>query len=142
MAQVNLKRVLLGGVAGGVIWVIWSGFVNVVVLGKHYEAMMRGGTGLLAQPRYPFFLPVYFLSLVACACVLAWLYAGVRDTLGPGPGTALKVGALVGFVAAFPLNFSTATWEPIPRVFPLWWMIEIWLGAMLAALVAGWLYLE
>ncbi len=140
MAEVNRKRVLLGGLAGGAVWVVWSGLVNVVFLGKHYAAMMQGGGGLLTEPRYPFFLPVYFLSLLVGGWVLACLYAGVRETFGAGPGTALRVGAMVGFVAAFPLNFSTASWAPIARIFPLWWLIEIWFGAILATLVAGWLY--
>jgi hypothetical protein len=26
------------------------------------------------------------------------------------------------------------------RIFPLWWMLDLWVGAMMASLVAGWLY--
>jgi hypothetical protein len=29
---------------------------------------------------------------------------------------------------------------PFARVLPLWWMLELWFGAILASLVAGWLY--
>ena len=64
----------------------------------------------------------------------------VRSTLGPGPKTALKVGALVGFASGFPTNFGTATWAVIPRIFPLGWMLELWVGAILATLVAGRIY--
>jgi len=138
--QVNSKRVLLGALAGGIVWIVWSGIVNAVILAGRYEAMMRQPGGLLKEPRYPFFLPVYFLALLLAAYVIAWLYAGIRRTYGPGPKTALALGILVGFAVAFPLNFSTAAWAPIPRIFPLWWMIELWLGAILASLVAGWLY--
>ena len=60
--------------------------------------------------------------------------------LGPGPKTALKVGALVGFASGFPTNFGTATWAVIPRIFPLGWMLELWVGAILATLVAGRIY--
>jgi len=139
MAQVNSKRVLLGGLAGGVAWILWSGIVNVVILGSRYQAIQEIG-GLLKKPRYPFFLPVYFLSLLLIGYVLAWLYAGLRETYGAGPRTALAIGILIGFAVAFPLNFSTAAWAPIPRIFPLWWMIEFGIGAILAALIAGWLY--
>ncbi len=139
MTQVNSKRVLLGGLAGGVVWIVWSAIINVVILGPRYEAI-QGAGGLLREPRYPFFLPVYFLTLILIGYILAWLYAGVRGTYGAGPKTALAVGILVGFAAAFPLNFSTAAWAPIARIFPLWWMVELWVGAILAALVAGWLY--
>jgi len=139
MAQVNSKRVLLGAVVGGVVWIIWSGIVNMVFLAGRYAAVQASGA-FLKEPRYPFFLPVYFLALLLAAYVLAWLYAGVRGTYGAGPKTALAVGILVGFAASFPLNFSTAAWSPISRIFPLWWMIELWVGAILAALAAGWMY--
>ena len=138
MAQVNTKRVLYGALAGGVVWIVWSGIVNMAFLASRYEAEQAAGT-FLKEPRYPFFLPVYFLALILSAYVLAWLYAGVRETLGAGPKTALAVGILVGFAMAFPLNFATAAWAPVSRVFPLWWMIELWVGAILAALVAGWM---
>ena len=62
--------------------------------------------------------------------------------LGPGPGTALKIGFLAGFLAGFPDNFAQATWFVGGRALPFGWMVEMWLGAILAALVAGFLYKE
>jgi hypothetical protein len=32
------------------------------------------------------------------------------------------------------------TWAVIPRIFPLGWMLELWVGAILATLVAGRIY--
>lgn len=139
MAAVNTRRVLMGAVVGGLMWNAWSMLVNVVVLRSHYEAAQHAKQ-LAEQPHYPYFLPVWILTVFVLAYIMAWLYASVRATLGPGPGTALKVGVLVGFAMAFPLNFSSATWAMLPRILPLWWMIEMWVGAILATLVAGWLY--
>jgi hypothetical protein len=139
MAAVNSRRVLIGALAGGVVWTLWSMFVNVKVLGARYMAAQGAGL-LLKQPRYSFFLGLWIVTLFVLAYILAWLYASVRSTRGAGPGTALQVGLLVGFVAGFPLNLSAATWSPLSRAIPLWWMLEMWVGAMLATLVAGWLY--
>jgi hypothetical protein len=61
---------------------------------------------------------------------------------GAGPGTALKIGFLAGFLAGFPDNFAQATWFAGGRALPFGWMVEMWLGAILAALVAGFLYKE
>jgi hypothetical protein len=47
---------------------------------------------------------------------------------------------LVGFAAGFPVNLSVAAWAPFSRVLPLGWMLDLWVGAILAATVAGWLY--
>ncbi len=95
---------------------------------------------LLKNPRYPFFLPAWFLMLMVLALACAWLIAGVRATRGATLGTALAVGAIVGFAAGFPVDFSLAAWSPLPRVVPLWWMLELWVGALLASAVAHWLY--
>lgn len=139
MAAVNTRRVVLGGVVGGVVWTIWTMVVNVAILGSHYAAAQGAGQ-LLKQPRYPFFLGYWIVTLFLLSQILAWLYASVRATRGAGPRTALAVGLLVGFAAGFPINLSCSTWAPFSRIFPLWWMIDLWVGSILATLVAGWLY--
>jgi MFS family permease len=141
MATVNTRRVLLGALAGGVVWNIWSVIVNTVALRTRYEAAQQSGA-FLKQPRYPYplFIVVWIVMLFVLAYMVAWLYASARSSRGAGPRTAAVIGFLVGFAAGFPTNFATATWAPISRHFPLWWMLELWVGAILAALVAGWLY--
>lgn len=139
MGAVNTRRVALGTIAGGVVWTIWSMVVNTKILGARYMAAQDAGL-LLKQPRYPFFLGYWIITLFLLSYVVAWLYASVRATRGAGPGTALTIGLLVGFAAGFPLNLSVASWFPLDRIFPLWWMLDLWIGAILASLVAGWLY--
>jgi hypothetical protein len=39
-----------------------------------------------------------------------------------------------------PGNFAQAVWSPVSRMLPLGWMLEMWAGAILAAVVAGFLY--
>lgn len=94
----------------------------------------------LKTPRYPAFQAQWMILLFVLGILMAHLYAWTRTTVGPGPKTALKVGAVVGFIAGFPLNFAQATWSPLDRVFPLGWMLEMWVGAILATLVAGAIY--
>ncbi len=139
MAAINTRRVALGAAAGGVVWTIWSMLINVKILGAKYLAAQQAGQ-LLNQPRYSFFIGYWIVTLFLLSYVLAWLYASARATQGAGPGTALTVGLLVGFAAGFPMNLSSATWAPFDRVFPLWWLLDMWVGAILASLVAGWLY--
>jgi hypothetical protein len=85
---------------------------------------------------------LWIVLLFILSIAVAHLYAWARRGLGAGPGTALKVGFLAGFFAGFPGNFAQATWSAVDRALPFGWMIEMWLGAILAALVAGWLYKE
>jgi hypothetical protein len=141
MAAVNKKRVALGVLAGGVAWGIWSAVVNAVILSPQYIAAYDAGQ-LIKGGRYPLFLLYWFVMLFLFTYILTWIYLSLRETLGPGPKTALRVGFLVGFAIAFPINLTVATWIPISRAFPLWWMLDLWLGAILATFVSAWLYKE
>ncbi|RPJ86986.1 MAG: hypothetical protein EHM18_03415 [Acidobacteria bacterium] len=139
MRTVNHVRVFLSALAGGVAWFVWSSLVNLIGIGGRYAESQASGA-FLEEPRYPFFAGMWILMLFLLSYVIAWLYAGLRASYGPGFFTALALGVLVGFVAGFPMNFVLATWFPISRMFPLWWMLELWLGSVIASLVVGWLY--
>ena len=139
MAAMNTRRIALGALAGGVVWSIWSALINGVLLASRYAAAEKAGA-LLAQPRYPLFLLYWFVAIFVLAFIVAWLYASVRATRGAGPKTAIWVGLLVGFAAGFPINLTNAAYAPFERIFPLGWMADLWVGAILASLVAGWLY--
>jgi hypothetical protein len=136
----NRGRIWLGGLVGGVVWTGWSFIVGrYVITDARYVAAQNAGL-FLKTPRYPFFVGEWIALLFILAIAVAHLYAWARAGLGPGPGTALKVGFLAGFFAGFPGNFGQATWSPVSRAIPFGWMVEMWLGAILAALVAGALY--
>jgi len=138
--QLNRGRIWLGGLAGGVVWTLWSFLVGkYVITDARYAAAQNAGF-FLKTPRYPFFVGQWILLLFILAIATAHLYAWSRQSLGAGPGTALKIGFVAGFFAGFPGNFGQATWFAGDRALPFGWMIEMWLGAILATLVAGWLY--
>jgi hypothetical protein len=141
MAAVNMRRVALGAVAGWLVWGIWSTIINVFILSAHYVQEAEDGH-LLTQPRYKFFVPYWFIALFIISWILAWLYASVRATRGAGPKTALALGLAVGFAVAFPVNLINAAFAPFDRILPLWWMLDLWVGSILATLVAGFLYRE
>ena len=139
--QLNKSRIWLGGIAGGVVWTLWSSLIGIFINAPRYTAAQNAGL-FLKTPRYPLFVVQWIALLFVLSIVLAHLYAWVRQTLGPGPGTALRIGFWVGFIAGFPLNFAQATWFAGGRGMPFGWMLEMWIGSILAALVAGFLYKE
>jgi hypothetical protein len=139
MARANARRVALGTVAGGVVWSVWSIVVNALILGARYQAAENSGE-LLKQSRYPLFLVYWFITLFLLTYILTWIYVSVRGTLGPGPFTALRVGFLVGFASGFPISLSLAAYAPFSRAFPFGWMVDLWVGSILATFVSAWLY--
>ncbi len=138
--KLNKTRVWLGGIAGGVVWTAWGFFIGMRQA-PLYEAMQKQGL-FLKEPRYPLFTVQWIVLIFVMSILIAHLYAWARATAGPGLRTALKVGMIVGFCAGVPANFGQAAWSPIPRVLPLGWMLDLWGGAILAAVVAGYLYKE
>ena len=141
MVKVGLRRVALGTLAGGVVWGIWSTIINMVVLMPKYK-FAQDHQLMLPQPRYPLFLLYWFVTLFLLTYILTWVYVSVRSTLGPGPITALRVGLLMGFATGFPLSLSLAAWAPFGRGITLGWMLDLWVGSILATLVSAWLYKE
>jgi len=138
--RLNRGRIWLGGLSGGVVWLIWGFLVrHFVITDARYLAAQNAGL-FLKTPRYPFFVVQWTVIVFILALAIAHLYAWTRQTLGSGPGTALKIGFLAGFFTGFPDNFGQAAWFAGDVGLPFGWMIDMWLGAILAALVAGWLY--
>jgi hypothetical protein len=140
--RLNRGRIWIGGLVGGVVWNIWSAVVSFLIVGMwRYQAAQKENL-FLQTPRYPAFQLQWAILLFVMAIILAHLYAWSRATAGPGLGTAVKIGVAVGFIAGFPLNFAQATWSPVDRMLPLGWLLEMWVGAILATLIAGALYKE
>lgn len=138
--KLNTARVWIGGIAGGVAWSAWSFFVGMRQA-PFYEAMQKQGL-FLKESRYPMFTAHWIGLLFVMSILIAYVYAWSRATAGAGLKTALKIGMLVGFCAGVPGNFAQAAWSPVPRIMPLGWMLDLWGGAILAAVVAGFLYKE
>lgn len=140
MAAINSKRVWIGALAGGVAWTVWSFAIGMLLIGEaRYQKAQQAGV-FLTEPRYPYFPVVWILTLFALSYAGAWLYARVRAVAGAGPGTAACVGAWLGFAAGFPGNFAQSAWLNADRMLPLGWTLDLWGGAILATLIAGWLY--
>jgi hypothetical protein len=138
--KLNKTRVWLGGIAGGIVWIAW-GFLIGMRQAPFYEAMQKQGL-FLKEPRYPFFTGIWILLIFAMSILIAHIYAWARATAGPGPKTAIKIGMIVGFCAGVPDNLAQATWSAVPPLLPLGWMLDMWVGAILSALVAGFIYKE
>ena len=40
------------------------------------------------------------------------------------------------------MKLTTASWMPLDRVYPFWWMEDLGVGAIPAIMTAAWLYRE
>ena len=73
--NLNRSRVWLGGLAGGVVWLVWSFLVGQVVIGNaRYLAAQNAGL-FLKESRYPFFVGQWIVIVFVLAIIVAHLYA-------------------------------------------------------------------
>lgn len=96
MGKINMQKVLVGGfIAGVVLNVVDYVLYGVVLKDQMAAAMTALGKPPMSNAQIPWFV---VLDLVA-GIFLVWMYAAVRPRFGPGPGTAVKAGLAVWFVA-------------------------------------------
>lgn len=136
----NYPRILLGGVVGGIAYNAVSFVINAFMLMPRYDMLVKQEV-FRAEPRLPF-MALYPLLLFLVSIGLVWLYAAVRPRLGPGPGTALSVGLVVGLIQALPVNLALYSWSYAGGFVSMGWALEYILGCALATLAGGWLYRE
>ncbi|TMQ53055.1 MAG: hypothetical protein E6K74_10780 [Candidatus Eisenbacteria bacterium] len=140
MATINTGRVIQGGLLAGLVINVICWVNNSLIIGQRLMVAQQHGH-FLQQPRFPF-MPVWLVLMFLAGIGLVWLYAAVRPRLGPGPGTALKVGIVVGLFMGVPDNVANAAWGLSGGYLPTMWMIEHVVGCALGTLVGAWFYRE
>lgn len=139
MGNINMGRVLLGGLLAGVVLNIGEFLFNGVLMANQMKEWMAqhnltdpGTTFLVVATVLTFFLGI----------VMVWLYALIRARLGPGPKTAIVAalimwfavgvysGIIYGLICAVPVNLIL--------IGIAWCLVEYVLGA----LAGSWLYKE
>jgi hypothetical protein len=140
VARINNGRVILGGLLAGLVINVVSILCNSLLTGKKLMQAQQAGH-FLQQPRFPF-IPAWLFVMFLVGIALVWLYAAVRPRLGPGPGTALKIGILVGLLMGVPDNMANAAWGTSGRYLPTMWMLEHLIGCALGTLIGAWAYKE
>ena len=138
MGKINWTRIILGGLAAGLIINVFESVLNGVILAKDMEAAISAlgrqmGGGALAM-----FIAWGFLVGIFAV----WLYAAIRPRYGAGPKTAACAGA-----AVWGLGYLLASVTPIAlHLFPRRLMavgLAVGLVEVIVGTLAGaWLYRE
>ena len=98
MSKINMGRVLLGGVAGGVVLNLVDYVVNGVWLSPQWvAAASKLGS---ANAMTPAAIMGYVIGDFVFALLIVWLYAAMRPRFGPGAGSAARSSLAIWIVAA------------------------------------------
>jgi hypothetical protein len=139
MNNINLGRVLLGGLLAGLVLNVGEFLLNDVVLGPQMrEFFARYG---IPEPGGSFLAAAVILTF-AIGIVLVFLYALIRPRLGPG----LKTGIIAGLIMWFGIYVYTGVINGLLFGAPVNVMLIglIWglLEYLLAAIAGAWVYKE
>ena len=138
MAAINRKRFFLASFSGFLVWLLWSGFLNFIVLASRYPAAQDAGHLLKHQP-YRLYLLSWFLTIFVLSLIAAQFYVWARASLGSGLTSSTTVGTLLALAVAMPIEVTTSRFT-IDHIFTICWLGDLVVGMILATLVFGWLY--
>ena len=139
MGNINLGRVVLGGLLAGLVLNVGEVLLNDVVLGSQMKDFLSRHN--FSEPGGSFIATAVGLTFVM-GIVLVLVYAMIRRRLGPGVKTAVIAG-LFGWFAVFVYSgivngmlFGT----PIATICTIvvWGLVQY----VLAAIAGAWLYKE
>lgn len=138
MGRINWKRVVLGGLAAGVV----SNISGITVAHFFFEEEVYAAAQRLNLTFGPGVATLHVTMRLALGMGIVWLYAAIRPRFGPGPRTALVAGSAMWL---FAYVWSLLGMRPY-RIYPddllliagVWGLFE----ANLCALAGGWLYRE
>lgn len=135
--KINYGKLILGGILAAVVLMVVGMIVHGMILESHYEFFQKQGA-VLAEPREMGWL-VHVAGTLLSGMAISGLYVMGRKFSGPGPKTAIRVGWAVGL---FTIGGAAAeyTFYNLGGMIPLLTWVGNVAGAILAALVAGWVY--
>jgi len=139
MGKINLGRVIVGGLAAGIIINAFEFVLNGVVLVDQWPELMKAiNRPVLGMNEVVYFNLFGFLQ----GLVAVWTYAAIRPRFGAGPMTAI-IAALLTWTTSYILVDATPT---IMGVFPMsMTLLLVGVGLieiLLATLAGAYLYKE
>jgi hypothetical protein len=97
---INTQKVVVGGVAAGVVLAALDFLVNGVILADQNAAALNALNPALAENMEGGSNVAAFIVLdLLFGILLTWTYAAIRPRFGPGPKTAVMAGIQVWLVA-------------------------------------------
>jgi hypothetical protein len=139
MSNINLGRVVLGGLLAGLVLNIGEFLLNDYVLGSQMKEFMTRHN--FPEPAGSFIAIAVGLTFVM-GIVLVLGYACIRTRLGPGVKTALMAGLFAWFGVYFYSGTINSVFMGLPGstivLLLVWGLVQYSLGAIAGA----WLYKE
>ena len=95
-SKININRLITGGIIGGIAMLAIQVFIHTILLQEDYLILVEWGS---IRPEQNLRGELYHhLAVILSGIPLSFLYVLIRDKVGAGPGTAIKVGVLAWLI--------------------------------------------
>lgn len=91
MGKINVGKVIVGGIAAGVVMNVFDYVINEVIMKTDYMAVFQARS---IDPTL-ISIPTMVVLDFAMALLLVFTYAAIRTRFGPGPKTAVVAGLMI-----------------------------------------------
>jgi hypothetical protein len=134
---INTQKVVIGGIAAGVVMNIIDFISNMYILGARMKAESDAfKPGMADQMMSSSTMISYIVMDFVLGIALVWTYAAIRPRFGPGPKTAVYVAILFWVLAGIFLSgylhmgmMSSGLWWSFAFVGLVNFLISAWVGA-------------
>lgn len=137
--KLNYRRILLGGLLGGVGMLIVGMVIHGGILQDHYIFLQQKGILVSEENAEEGKMILHHVYLIFSGIVLAYLYALLRNVTGKGIKTAILGGLMVGLVSAAGAVALLAFYNLGNKV-PFFTYIDSIVEPIVGSIIAAWLY--
>ena len=139
MANINIGRVILGGLVAGLIINFGEYMLNAIVLASQWVAV----TESIHRPAVGMNQIILFNILGFIEGIVAiWTYAAIRPRFGAGPRTAVYAGLLTWVTCYFLMNAYPTVLGIFPASMLVILLAEGLVEITVATVVGAWFYRE
>lgn len=135
--NININRMMLGGIVAGLCMLVIGMIVHGVLLEDQYTALRNTGF-IRSTPNWTGMI-MHHLSVIFAGIPLSVIYVLIRKTVGAGPGSALRLGVMIGLIC-LPAAVSLYAFYNIGGMVPLAYGLTMMMQCIIGTLVAGALY--
>jgi hypothetical protein len=136
---INTQKVLIGGIAAGVVMNVVDFVTNKYILGAQMTAASDAfKPGLSAQMMQGSAVASYIIMDFVLGIALVWTYAAIRPRFGPGIKTAFYAAVLFWIVTAVAMSgylhmgmVPTGLWMSLAFIGLVNYLLSAWAGAKL-----------
>ncbi len=139
MTQINTGRVILGGLAAGLVINISESVLNLAVVADDTEELVAS---LGVEPASGAVIGILVVVGFLIGIATVWLYAAIRPRFGAGPRVAMIAGGAVWALAHLWRMTDITLFLGLSTSFVMLVLVWTLVESLLAAYVGAWLYQE